>query len=278
MRRLFIRSCFLLVIATVSRNVSARPLILCSTTDLAAVVLAVGGEAVRVEPMIPYAVCPGHVDLRPSQWQRVRDADLVLARGFEALLPAVRQQAGSEKVILIEASGHWMAPQPRRHVARSVFDCLQTAFPDLKTLLNSNLTAYMEILDRLDRDLQRVRVSFENRPVVSDRMNAHWMQSLGFTVVGELLRDEAFSPARYEALVGTGRDNKAEMVIANLQSAGRIPEQLAREIGVPFVVLSNFPQWPPSAEAAKAPVAFHVRESVKILQQGLSASQAPEEP
>ena len=64
---------------------------------------------------------------------------------------------------------------------------------------------------------------------------------MGFRVVGEYGRPEAMSAREVVRLSEIGKDQKAIVVVDNLQSGPDAGKGIAETLGVPHVVLTNFP-------------------------------------
>jgi len=62
---------------------TAQLKVVTSTSLIAQIVERVGGDLVSVVNIIPPAQCPGHFDVKPSDIQKLADADLFLLHGWQ---------------------------------------------------------------------------------------------------------------------------------------------------------------------------------------------------
>jgi zinc transport system substrate-binding protein len=67
------------------------------------------------------------------------------------------------------------------------------------------------------------------------------LEWMGFLVVGEYGRPEAMSAGEIVRIVKTGKERHAIAVVDNLQSGPDAGRGIAETLGVPHVVLTNFP-------------------------------------
>jgi zinc transport system substrate-binding protein len=78
-------------------------------------------------------------------------------------------------------------------------------------------------------------------PVLAASMQKKQLEWMGFHVVGEYGRPESISAKEIVRLAKIGRDKKVAMIVDNLQSGPDAGKGIAEELGVPHVILSNFP-------------------------------------
>jgi zinc transport system substrate-binding protein len=79
------------------------------------------------------------------------------------------------------------------------------------------------------------------KPVIASSMQKEPLEWMGFRVVGEYGRPEAMSAREVVRLSKIGRDQHAIVVVDNLQSGPDAGKGIAEALGVPHVVLTNFP-------------------------------------
>jgi zinc transport system substrate-binding protein len=79
------------------------------------------------------------------------------------------------------------------------------------------------------------------KPIIVSSMQKEVLEWMGFRVVGEYGRPEAMSAKEVVRLSKIGRDQHAILVVDNLQSGPDAGKGIAETLGVPHVVLTNFP-------------------------------------
>ena len=79
------------------------------------------------------------------------------------------------------------------------------------------------------------------KPIIASSMQKEPLEWMGFRVVGEYGRPEAMSAREVVRLSKIGRDQQAIVVVDNLQSGPDAGKGIAETLGVPHVVLTNFP-------------------------------------
>jgi zinc transport system substrate-binding protein len=79
------------------------------------------------------------------------------------------------------------------------------------------------------------------KSIIASSMQKEVLEWMGFRVVGEYGRPEAMSLKEVVRLSKIGKDHHVIMVVDNLQSGPDVGKGIAETLGVPHVVLTNFP-------------------------------------
>ena len=149
-----------------------------TSTDLKALVEAVGGDRVRVESLAPAIGDPHAVEVKPAQVARLREADLVVRVGLdhEPWLRKLRPKSpvidASRGVTLVQTETprlradarphvhglgnphYWLDPGNARPVTATILEALARARPADGARFAANRTRFLE---RLDAGLERWR-------------------------------------------------------------------------------------------------------------------------
>jgi len=224
-----------------------RLYVVCMTTVLASVVEQVGGPYVDVEAIVPPGFCPGHYDIRPSDIEAVRQADLLI--GHIAVFPWVEdllEAAGRSVDELHMLSGPWNTPYAAISYVSNITALLcghpatDSTMRDYFTSANSSLCSELhDLATELEAKADELGVS--SVKVICMQWQVSFVSWLGFNITATFPPPERMSPADIEALVELGKREGVAIVIDNLQSGTEVGTELAREIGAEHVVLTNFP-------------------------------------
>ena len=216
-----------------------KPLVVCTTTVLASVVQDLAGDLVEVDVIASPAVCPAHYDIRPSDVEAFRRADLVLAHGFEPWIEELREASGSEAPI-VRIGGPWNYPEALKELYRKVAEALSEHLGlDLSERLDRCLREIDEVSSRLEELAERE--GFVGTPVVCMLWQEGFVKFLGFEIVAVYGPPERVSAKEYESVVENATAAGALLVIDNLQSGTELGGKIASEVGAVEVALSNFP-------------------------------------
>jgi len=222
--------------------VHADPLrVTVSTTLIEGIASAVGGERVALVPIIPYAMCPGHFDLPPRKAAEIASSALFLQHGFEAFARGLTFADGSPRRVVLKVEGNGMIPAVHRELATAVAEALCDAAPGDAAYFRTNSAAYLERVTAAETATLPDRAALDGTPVLAAVMIAPFAQWTGCRVEGTFPRDEALSARVFGELIRNGRKAGVRLIVENQQSMGRTGKRLASELGVPLVVLSNFP-------------------------------------
>jgi zinc transport system substrate-binding protein len=193
-----------------------------------------------VSAIMPPGQCPGHYDIKLSDIEKVKRADLVIS--FRGMPFMAKAETGNHCVV--DAKDHdWMAPKSYVVGLEIIAKELSARFPEHKTRITTQLAAAIhevtETSERLRDEIRKAGITCE--PVIASSMQKETLEWMGFRVVGTYGRPEAISAKEIVQLSCLGRESKAVAVVDNLQSGPEAGKGLAEELHVPHVVLSNFP-------------------------------------
>ncbi|MDW8103642.1 MAG: metal ABC transporter substrate-binding protein [Armatimonadota bacterium] len=229
----------------VAAALPAEPLRVVATTSLlASVIQEVGGGRVQVTVLIPPASCPGHFDLRPGDVAAIRRSGVLFAHQFERFVDRVGEAAGKGvRVYRVAVEGNWLVPDTYVRAAEQVAAVLIRIDPAGKAVYQRRLSQLRQRARALDSELRQHLASagVARTPVVGAQMLEPLLRWMGLNLVATYGRAEDLAPAQWQQVAHTARSAGARLVVDNLQSGADTGTQLARELGVQHVVLSNFP-------------------------------------
>jgi zinc transport system substrate-binding protein len=199
-------------------------------------------ESSNVIALLPPNQCPGHYDIKLSDIRKVKSADLVVALSD---MPFINKAAVEEsRLLLIDTEGrNWMTPDAHILGLKLLSKELSKRFPEERPAIELGrdraIAETAAVADSLGEKLRHAGVAAA--PVLAASMQKRQLEWMGLRVVGEYGRPEAMSAREIVRLSKIGRDNEAVMVVDNLQSGPDSGKGIAEALGVPHVVLSNFP-------------------------------------
>ncbi|MCD6444501.1 zinc ABC transporter substrate-binding protein [Candidatus Bathyarchaeota archaeon] len=225
-------------------SIDDKPLVVCTTTVLSSVVVDLAGDSISVDVISSPAVCPAHYDVKPSDVEAFRDADLILAHGFEPWVDDLKEASGSEAPV-VRVRGDWNSPQ----ALKEIYVKVSTALRDyLGINVSDRLNRALRSIDSLESWLKKISEEnhFEGKPVVCMLFQKGFVSSLGFNIVAVYGPPEKVSAKQYEAVIRNATEHNAVLVIDNIQSGTDLGRKIASEIGAVEVALTNFPQTAPN--------------------------------
>ena len=220
-----------------------------STSLIASIVERVGGDRVDVVNIIPPAQCPGHFDVKPSDIQKLADANLFLLHGWqgemfsEELIASANNPDLIVAVPKIDIPGSWMAPPVQLNAVDKI-----TAI--LSQVDEKNSSAYQKSAAELEGKFEakeaeiKVKLAKENLPnidVMCAEMLVEFVQWTGLNVIATYGRPDSLTPQVVKELVDKGKEAKVTLIIDNLQSGKDAGAGIAEELGCKRIILSNFP-------------------------------------
>ncbi|WP_344934179.1 metal ABC transporter substrate-binding protein [Zhongshania borealis] len=148
-----------------------KPVILTSITPLQLLVRDIAGDAVTVDVLAPANVSPHDFQLRPSDMQRLRSADVVLWVGpaMESYLQkAVAEQSNAVALYPALSLGEdphvWMDAEQVQHMARRIARILSDRMPTRGAYFHANAARFSTEFRQYDKQLQIDIARLSGRP------------------------------------------------------------------------------------------------------------------
>lgn len=218
------------------------PVVVCTTTHLSGLVNALAGNLFQVETIVQWGMCPGHFELKRGDIEKIRGAGIILRHGYEKFLSAFEGNPSSAPMSAVAVPGNWMIPEIQRKAAERTAAILAEKFPQNAETIRANLSAYQKRIALLENELQLSLRKMKGKPVVCSTMSADYVAWMGLIIAAEFQRDEDLSLRNLQGVIQKARNAGACLVIDNRQSSGKAGQTLARDLAVPLVMISNFPE------------------------------------
>ena len=195
-----------------------------------------------VEAILPPGQCPGHYDVKLSDIERVKKADLIVS--FRGMPFISKAGSGNKEHLLVDAGGrNWMAPNSYIHGLTILAEELSKRYPeDEAEIMMRKEDTILKVKGAAHSLVEKIKgMGIFGKAIVASSMQKEPLEWMGFRVVGEYGRPEAMSAREVARLSRIARDEHAILVADNLQSGPEAGKGIAEALGVPHVILANFP-------------------------------------
>ncbi|WP_295873432.1 zinc ABC transporter substrate-binding protein [uncultured Zhongshania sp.] len=150
---------------------SDKPVVLSSIMPLQMIVRDIGGDAITAELLAPATVSPHDFQLRPSDAQRIRSADLVLWVGpvLETYLQKLLEKQDNAVALYPNLKNSedphvWMDAEEVQSIARRVARLLSDRLPSRGAYFHANAARFSTEFRLYDKQLQEEIARHERRP------------------------------------------------------------------------------------------------------------------
>ena len=236
--------------------------IICSTTTLGALAEEVGGDRVTVISLVQPGVCPSHFDIRPSHVADVEQAQLILFHGIEPWLEDLITASGNDTITRLHLTGPWNTPALAQVKIEAIRDALVSIDPGNASYYQNNAEKAIENLIKIGESIQADIDQYTSSeiPVLCMDWQTSFVEWMGFTIVGSYGPPETLSMKDIDLLITTGKTEKAQIVIDNLQSGTDVGSEVAAAIGAEHVALSNYPFAVPGTDTVAQMIEYNARQ------------------
>ncbi|MEA3493128.1 MAG: metal ABC transporter substrate-binding protein [Candidatus Margulisiibacteriota bacterium] len=217
-----------------------RVRIVVTTSLIGSIVKEVGKDRIDVVAIVPSGMCPGHFDVKPGDIAAASDAKLLLSHGWEGWMSKLLSAVENERLLTktVNVKGNWMIPDLQIQATRKITGILCALDEDNCKGYRENSSKYITSIKFAESRIKR----FKNVKALVSKMQAPFIKWLGIKVAAAYGRPEDLTPSEMIKLINIGKNEKVELVVDNLQSGPVAGKQIAQEIGVKQVMLTNFPQ------------------------------------
>ena len=237
--------CIFLGCSNKSKEVNERNIrgIVASDTILSGMIASLlPRDRYSVEAILPPGQCPGHYDVKLSDIEKIKKAALNVSFRGMSFMDKTGMEGGAK--LPADAGGrNWMAPDSYIYGLGLLADGLSKRFPEDKAeIMRRKEQVIIEVKAEAKSLLQKIRqAGIFGKTIIASSMQKEPMEWMGFRVVGEYGRPEAMSTREFVRLSKIGRDQNTFIVVDNLQSGPDTGKGIAETLGIPHVVLTNFP-------------------------------------
>lgn len=246
-----------------------RPVVVASTTMIRALLEDIGGDGFDILTLVPPTSCPGHFDLKPGDVHKIRKADLIVCHPYQKDLQKVlKQYIQDERRWCILREEHSLAvPEYYVEAGWELMKALSLHFPEQSASLKNRWNRQQAKLMNLEKEC---KLSFrkglaQKSPVIVAYRQKDFIESRGLKVAGVFDTPEGDTMQQVISLVREGRKQGVRAVIGNLQNGDRQAKVLSEKLGVPFIMLSNFPGSKGSDVSYEALLQANCSKLLKIL-------------
>lgn len=222
-----------------------RPVLVVSTSMLESLVRDAGGTRFEILTLMPPSACPGHFDLKPGDRMAIGKADLILFHPFQrdlekALRPHVPENG---KWLIVDEKAPLTIPAAYRESGRKLMVELASRYPGDAPHLKAAWERSEDAILRLERHYRKTFTAGRGilPPVLAAHRQKAFVSSWGFPVAGVFDTPDGQSLRDFGELIRQARKSGVAAVIGNLQNGDRQARALAEKLGVPLVMLNNFP-------------------------------------
>lgn len=195
-----------------------------------------------VEAILPPGQCPGHYDVKISDIEKLKKADLIVS--FMGMSFMNKTRPADRRHILVDTGGrNWMSPDSYIYGLDILAEKLSGYFPeDTNIIMSRKKEAIANIKGGAYLISQRIKKSgISGISVIASSMQKETLEWMGLRVAAEYGRQEAMSAREIVRLVKIGKNESVKMVVDNLQSGPDTGKSIAEALRVQHVVLTNFP-------------------------------------
>jgi ABC-type Zn uptake system ZnuABC Zn-binding protein ZnuA len=260
----FISALLVIVLPLATARAQAPLRVAATSTDLKALVEAVGGDRVEVDSLAAPDQDPHAIEVKPAQLARLRGAALLVRVGLDSepwlarlktdaavvdvsvrvsLLQAQTPRLRAERAAHVHAYGnphYWLDPANVWPITEAILEALVRLRPADQARFVANRAAFLEALERRMAEWARMLQPFRGtKLVVIHDSWAYFAERYGLDIVAaaEPTPGVPPSPAELAALVQRMRESGVRIVLADAHAHPSLVQALAARSGARVVTM-----------------------------------------
>jgi len=224
--------------ATVSAE---KPIIVCTTAVLGSIVKEMVGNQADVVVLVNPSLCPAFYDVTPGDIYALSKAKLLFHHGIPGemwLKDIIKNSEAS--ALVVKVSEDWNTPEDAKKcvsvIAENLSRVLGMGVKDKANKITDNINV---VVAEIKSGAEALNVA--GTKVVCMSWLKRFVEFLGFKVIAEYGPPQEVSVGKVAEITLKAKEEKAMLVIDNLQSGTDLGAKIASEVGATHVVLTNFP-------------------------------------
>jgi len=228
--------------------------VVCTNSILADFTYQLLREEASVEYIMPAGACPSHFDTRPSDVNRIEDADIVVSLGWEPWLSGLIESSGNTDAVQVKCMGlgEWGPPSGAKGYVDKLAQELSQILPEHNTTIQQKAQEYRNAIDQKGQELLNLMAAkgYTGTNVIVMEWQKPFVEWLGFNVVASYGPPEGLSTKDVLNISSTAQDAEdLALIIDNLQSGTDFGARLASETGAIHIIVTNFPGAVPGTDS-----------------------------
>jgi len=246
-RAVFLCIVLLLTVAWSGNAAAEKPLkVVAGSSLIEDIVRDLSGNRAEILTLVQGASCPGHENVKTSDFVFAAEADILLLHAFQRDMPQVRtmlEAVGNThlQVLYVSVRGSWLIPDNQKEASRRVAEALTRVAPQEGRTFAARLQERIAQVDKLAARCEPLLAPLRGKAVLAASMQAEFLAWAGLDVLQTYGRAEDATAGELARLLRSVQGKQVCGVIDNRQSGAEAGLPLALELQVPHLVLSNFP-------------------------------------
>jgi len=247
MKKIAVCLCLALLCSVVAANAASNKLrVVAGTSLIADIVADLMPNHSAILTLVQGSSCPGHESANTHDYVFAAKANLLLIHPFQRHLPqvgAMLEAVNNPSLAIVEISprSSWLIPEVQKQAVREIAAALERAAPNQASDIRQRTQARLHKIDVVAAEGRSTLQRIKGKRVIAALMQAEFAQWAGLDVVQTFGRAEDVNAQGLAKILGAVKNANIRGVIDNSQSGSDTGLPLALELGVPHVVLSNFP-------------------------------------
>jgi len=245
--------------------------IVCTNSILADFTSNIIKENVSIEYIMPSGVCPAYYDTKPSDVDKITDADIVISFGSPFVEPWLADLLEyNENYSLIECKdmGEWNIPTGAKCHVEYIEGQLSEILTERNDTIKANAESYLSEIDVATESLKNLieTKGYSNKKIISMSWQKDFLEWLGLNVTYSYGPPQGLSAQDQIEVINASNQNDVSVIVDNLQSGTDFGGKVASESGASHVIFTNFPGAIPGTDTYLEMIEYNTEQLIKGIE------------
>lgn len=241
--------------------------VVCTNSILADFTSNLITENVTIDYIMPSGVCPAYYDTKPSDVNKIVNADIIISFGSPFMEPWLSDLlAYNEDCSIIECKnlGEWNIPSGAITFVEHLTEQLSEVLPELNETIHSNAQTYIAEIDEKSEELQELieTKGYAGKKIIAMQWQKDFLEWLGLNVTYSYGPPQGLSTQDQLDVINAASTGDVCVVVDNLQSGTDFGARVASESGASHIIFTNFPGAIPGTDTYLEMIAYNTGQLV----------------
>ncbi|MFW6210781.1 MAG: metal ABC transporter substrate-binding protein [bacterium] len=250
-----------------SREPGGGANILASTTMAASLARDIMPQA-RIAVLIPPDSCPGHFDLKPSDAEKIMDADIFIVNVFQKALAEKMRKIKNEPAVGVIRTVDTTIPDNYIRALGETKEILSSVFPEKADEFKKQFRKKTEEIKKLEKKSSDTVRKIQNGKfkVLVSGMQKGLADYFGMEIKGVFGDPKSLSPGQLKKMINSAEKSGIDIIASN--SAGThdaAADIFARRLNKEKIIFSNFPGVKECGPGFEGLWEYNLRQAEKLI-------------
>ncbi len=220
---------------------------------------------------MPSGVCPAYYDTKPSDVNKITDADIIISFGSSKMEPWLSDLLDyNENYNLIECKnmGEWNIPSGAKTYIEYIAEQLSDIIIEQNETIHTNADSYLLEIDEMAESLKNSikNKNYTNTKIITMSWQKDFLEWIGVNVTYSYGPPQGLSAQDQIEVINASNQKGVSVIVDNLQSGTDFGAKVASESGASHIIFTNFPGAIPGTDTYLKMIEYNTEQLIEGIE------------